>query len=266
MFGVDDAAVALLAAGALSTAGSLYANRSNLDYNRWKNNVDWNIAAMNNETQIDLANSAHQREVRDLRAAGLNPILSAGGSGAAVPSLQQARLDAAQIQNPLSGLANSASGIARYLSDEYKTNLKQSKEDVKATRLDNESAEMSNKIEWTDLQTANIESQIDFIKAQAELDATQDYYGSEITFDKKGRWNTEFLDDVAIGENAHDNRWNAVKEHRDAIEADIKQRANANWRSNVSTFTPFVTPIINNATSFGRGARAIRRPRRTRVP
>lgn len=36
--------------------------------------------------QEGLANNAHQREVRDLIAAGLNPILSAGGSGSTTPS------------------------------------------------------------------------------------------------------------------------------------------------------------------------------------
>jgi len=43
-------------------------------------------ADQNRDFQRDMANTAHQREVKDLRQAGLNPILSAKHGGAATPS------------------------------------------------------------------------------------------------------------------------------------------------------------------------------------
>lgn len=49
--------------------------------------------------QERLANNAHLREVRDLKAAGLNPVLSAGGSGASAPAGASAQSDNSVLQS-----------------------------------------------------------------------------------------------------------------------------------------------------------------------
>lgn len=75
-------------------------------------------AAKNREFQKEMANTKHQREVSDLKAAGLNPILSAN-TGAAVPS------GSAASSSGMSGAGSSASMMRDLMN---KTRLKAAEE------------------------------------------------------------------------------------------------------------------------------------------
>lgn len=108
-------------------------------------------ARENRAFQAEMSNSAHQREINDLRAAGLNPMLSALGAGASTPTGATA-----EYQDPV------APGISKGF--ESAMALKQMK--MQQNFQDNQISNLAS-------DTKNKDASASYTKAQTDLVSTQ---------------------------------------------------------------------------------------------
>jgi len=121
-------------------------------------------AAITREFQQDLSGTAHQREVADLRAAGLNPILSAGGPGASTPSGAMAPINDILTPAVTSGLKARAQNQELRQSKAQTRNLNYS-----SSQMDSQ-ADLNEEYRWTErFKQSFLHSQAANQTAQAEL-------------------------------------------------------------------------------------------------
>jgi len=115
-------ALPLLAAAGIGAAGSIIGgmmtNSANKEMNEANNAANMQMSAENRAWQERMSNTAHQREVSDLKLAGLNPVLTAtGGSGASTGSGSMATMNANRVEDVLGKGVSSALQVANLQKD-----------------------------------------------------------------------------------------------------------------------------------------------------
>ena len=123
--------------GLFGMAGQSSANQANLE-----------LAREDREWKERMSNTAHQREVKDLREAGLNPILSAtGGNGASTPS--------GTVISQENEMAPLAEGIQNAISTAFSY------------------ADLDNRLHQTDINEKATDANIRGIDSQIDLNRSQ---------------------------------------------------------------------------------------------
>lgn len=113
------AAAASFGGSLLGYLGQKETNQANLDIANQTNAASLASAKEQMAFQREMSNTAYQRSTADLKAAGLNPLMALPG-GASTPAGASPSLQAAQMENPLEGVAANAQAAMQLKLQESK--------------------------------------------------------------------------------------------------------------------------------------------------
>nr|QJB19507.1 MAG: DNA pilot protein [Microvirus sp.] len=205
-----------LALGALGLIGQQQTNDANATSAKYATDVNAQQAGINRDWQANMSNTSHQREVADLKAAGLNPLLSGtGGAGASTPGGATATAEKSVSENALgAGITSATEGYKSYLAGQMQgEQVKSMAASRRLTQAQTTNADMDTLVKSKDIPQAEIKNELWGI-AKAVKNKVED----GIKYSAKDLAASERFDDAVKQQNAN---WR---------EADRKEKLRSKWR------------------------------------
>lgn len=216
------------------------------------------IAKEANAQTKEMSDTAHQRQVEDMKKAGLNPRLSAGGSGASSPGMQTATMQAPTIADPSPAINSAVSAkLAREQFDQAKIMQEQqlalNAEEIKLKKLKQE----------TELNTATNIQEDTFNKVQNNKMLELQYGDkssqreADLRYDLYNAYANDRAKELIYNNAQRDVDYEGLKSEREAHGFEYQKNRFRNKHGDVMVPLNEITSQVGNILSVGTSAKSL---------